>query len=147
MCQGTRVGHEKLLTSVFPTALFLMSPDYIGPPVRVLQVATKKQVEKAYAIAASGKKGEMGPVCDAGEGELGNGHRCRTLYVQSYRHRKQSLTDKIVETCVSLRDGKFGTTTIHNPSARIRKDPKACQEHMQLHSVAKVGANNVCVHT
>lgn len=34
MCMRTRVGHRKLLEYVFPQMLFLMTPDYSGPPSR-----------------------------------------------------------------------------------------------------------------
>lgn len=34
MCTGTRVGHTKLITYVFPHVLFLTACDYCGPPDR-----------------------------------------------------------------------------------------------------------------
>ena len=37
MCPQTRVGHTKLLTTIFPTVLFLTACDFCGPPTRIVE--------------------------------------------------------------------------------------------------------------
>lgn len=111
MCEGTRISHVQLFHHVFPNALFLMTPEYVGPPVRVPTVAPPDLTLKAWDIAA----GSM-PVMAAENASMQDD--VYVVYVSSHKYRTTDLTEDRVRYYNQVREGKMDLSLLTSePSA------------------------------